>query len=175
MFVLRHAKKACKSECMHSTPQARCLPASPPQCCLVQLLVMTKGMHAIRVLEGYSAPVLVALVCGLLWWAVRTAGGWGPMLAAPSQVLVGGLLRMRVGVMLFLACPRDVTSRFKKCKKKEMVNCSCLQFAPGMPKAGQFWAVFIPAVVRLHMDVGPGVPLTLTTFQLYELMHLIFL
>ncbi len=34
--------------------------------------------------EKASAPVLIGLSAAVLVWAVRTAGGWGPML---SQVL----------------------------------------------------------------------------------------
>ncbi len=42
-------------------------------------------MEAIHTLEKYSAPLLVALSIALLWWAVQTAGGFGPMLSTPSQ------------------------------------------------------------------------------------------
>jgi len=69
-----------------------------------QVWVVLRGMESIRVLERYSAPVLIFLSLLLLGWAVQTAGGFGPMLSAPSL------------------------------------------FSPGMPKAGQFWGVFWPAV-----------------------------
>ncbi len=36
-----------------------------------------------------SAPVLIALTVALLGWAVRAAGGFGPMLAAPSSLQPG--------------------------------------------------------------------------------------
>ncbi|GFR47711.1 hypothetical protein Agub_g9465, partial [Astrephomene gubernaculifera] len=70
----------------------------------VQVWILLRGMECIRLLERYSAPLLLGLSGALLAWALGAAGGVGPMLAAPSQ------------------------------------------FGPGMPKAGQFWRVFWPAV-----------------------------
>ncbi|MEW5309007.1 MAG: hypothetical protein WDW38_000921 [Sanguina aurantia] len=57
---------------------------------LLQVVIVTKGMESIRVLEKASAPLLIALSAALLWWAVTTAGGFGPMLSAPSQFEIGG-------------------------------------------------------------------------------------
>jgi nucleobase:cation symporter-1, NCS1 family len=52
---------------------------------LINLAVILKGVEYIRVLQGISAPVLLAVGLLLLAWAYRSAGGFGPMLAAPSQ------------------------------------------------------------------------------------------
>src|ERR1700722_241383 len=52
---------------------------------LINLVVILKGVEYIRVLQGISAPVLLAVGLLLLAWAYRTAGGFGPMLAAPSR------------------------------------------------------------------------------------------
>uniref|UniRef100_A0A7R9V9M8 Nitrate reductase n=2 Tax=Chlamydomonas euryale TaxID=1486919 RepID=A0A7R9V9M8_9CHLO len=46
-------------------------------------------MEAIRALEKYSAPLLIALSAALLAWALSAAGGVGPMLSAPSQFAEG--------------------------------------------------------------------------------------
>ena len=54
------------------------------------MAILLKGMEGIRLLEKYSAPVLIALTAALLGWAVRAAGGFGPMLAAPSQLTAPG-------------------------------------------------------------------------------------
>ena len=42
-------------------------------------------MEGIRLLEKYSAPILIGLTDALVGWAVLAAGGFGPMLSAPSQ------------------------------------------------------------------------------------------
>jgi NCS1 family nucleobase:cation symporter-1 len=52
---------------------------------LINLAVILKGVEYIRVLQGISAPVLLAVGLLLLVWAYRSAGGFGPMLAAPSR------------------------------------------------------------------------------------------
>ncbi|KAI7840330.1 hypothetical protein COHA_006112 [Chlorella ohadii] len=70
----------------------------------LQVAILLKGMEGIRLLEKYSAPILIALTAALVGWAVNAAGGFGPMLSTPSQ------------------------------------------FGPGMPRAGQFYQVFWPAL-----------------------------
>jgi nucleobase:cation symporter-1, NCS1 family len=52
---------------------------------LINLVVILKGIEYIRVLQGISAPILLGVGILLLGWAYRTAGGFGPMLTAPSR------------------------------------------------------------------------------------------
>ena len=52
---------------------------------LVNLLVILKGIEYIRFLQGISAPILLAVGLLLLAWAYKSAGGFGPMLSAPSR------------------------------------------------------------------------------------------
>src|SRR5437879_5516261 len=52
---------------------------------LINLAVILKGIEYIRFLQGISAPVLLAVGLLLLGWAYRSAGGFGPMLSAPSR------------------------------------------------------------------------------------------
>ncbi len=52
---------------------------------LINLAVILKGIEYIRVLQGISAPVLLIVGLLLLGWAYRAAGGFGPMLSAPSR------------------------------------------------------------------------------------------
>ncbi len=51
----------------------------------INLAVILKGIEYIRFLQGISAPVLLGVGLLLLGWAYVTAGGFGPMLAAPSK------------------------------------------------------------------------------------------
>jgi NCS1 family nucleobase:cation symporter-1 len=73
----------------------------------INLWVIWKGIHTIRILLSIKAPLLIALGLLLLAWAYRTAGGFGPILSQPSA------------------------------------------FAPGQPKAGQFWLFFFPALTGM--------------------------
>src|SRR5690242_7069880 len=52
---------------------------------LINLAVILKGVEYIRRLQGISAPVLLAVGLLLMGWAYRYAGGFGPMLSAPSR------------------------------------------------------------------------------------------
>src|SRR6266852_4656628 len=52
---------------------------------LINVAVILKGIEYIRILQGISAPVLLGVGLLLLGWAHHSAGGFGPMLAAPSR------------------------------------------------------------------------------------------
>jgi nucleobase:cation symporter-1, NCS1 family len=51
----------------------------------INLLVILKGIEYIRFLQGLSAPILLGVGILLLGWAYFAAGGFGPMLSAPSK------------------------------------------------------------------------------------------
>src|SRR5258706_15413620 len=52
---------------------------------VINLAVILKGIESIRFLQGISAPILLGVGLLLLGWAATQAGGFGPMLAAPSK------------------------------------------------------------------------------------------
>lgn len=52
---------------------------------LLHVIVIARGIKTIRYLQGITAPFLLAIGVALLAWAVKHAGGFGPMLAAPSK------------------------------------------------------------------------------------------
>src|SRR5258708_1804364 len=57
---------------------------------VINLLVILKGIDSIRFLQGVSAPILLGVGVLLLVWAWVKAGGFGPMLAAPSKFATTG-------------------------------------------------------------------------------------
>ncbi|MCI0589241.1 MAG: NCS1 family nucleobase:cation symporter-1 [Planctomycetes bacterium] len=57
---------------------------------LVNLWFILRGTESIKWLETWAAPVLIATGLGLLAWAWAKAGGFGPMLSAPSRFLTTG-------------------------------------------------------------------------------------
>ncbi|MGH9580766.1 MAG: cytosine permease, partial [Terriglobales bacterium] len=64
---------------------------------LINLAVILKGIEYIRFLQGVSAPLLLAVGLLLLGWAWTSAGGFGPMLAAPSRFAsTGDFLRFLI-------------------------------------------------------------------------------
>ncbi len=56
----------------------------------IQVIILWKGMDSIKVFERWAAPFLIVMGAVLLYWAWSRAGGWGPMLSAPSQFGPGG-------------------------------------------------------------------------------------
>lgn len=55
----------------------------------INMFVIYRGIETIRWLLNIKAPLLIALGLLLLWWAWRTAGGFGPILSQPSQFDAG--------------------------------------------------------------------------------------
>ncbi len=52
---------------------------------LLNVFVIVRGIETIRFLQGVSAPFLLLIGLALLFWARQKAGGFGPMLSAPSK------------------------------------------------------------------------------------------
>jgi NCS1 family nucleobase:cation symporter-1 len=57
---------------------------------LAQLFFVVKGLDAIRRFETWTAPLKVVVCAALVWWAIHTAGGLGPVASAPSAFAAGG-------------------------------------------------------------------------------------
>ena len=56
----------------------------------LHIYFIAKGTDSIRWMETAAAPLLLLSALALVWWAYTKAGGFGPMLAAPSQFAEGG-------------------------------------------------------------------------------------
>jgi NCS1 family nucleobase:cation symporter-1 len=52
---------------------------------LLNMVVIWRGIETIKFLEGIGAPFMLAVGVLLLWWVTAKAGGFGPVLSAPSQ------------------------------------------------------------------------------------------
>ena len=52
---------------------------------LLHVIVIVMGIRTIQFLQGITAPFLLAIGIALLAWAMVKAGGFGPMLSAPSK------------------------------------------------------------------------------------------
>ncbi|HUP62730.1 MAG TPA: NCS1 family nucleobase:cation symporter-1 [Thermoanaerobaculia bacterium] len=56
---------------------------------LLQVAIIIKGTEGIKVLESWSAPLLLLGGAALLWWAIRNGGGLGHVLAESSRLQQG--------------------------------------------------------------------------------------
>jgi NCS1 family nucleobase:cation symporter-1 len=52
---------------------------------LLNMAVVWRGVESIRFLQSFSAPFMLVMSLILLFWMLHKAGGFGPMLAAPSR------------------------------------------------------------------------------------------
>ena len=57
---------------------------------LIQVAIILKGTEGIKVLESWSAPLLLAGGAILLWWAVRNGGGLGNILRESERLQGSG-------------------------------------------------------------------------------------
>jgi NCS1 family nucleobase:cation symporter-1 len=55
----------------------------------LNILVILRGIETIKFLEGVGAPFMLAIGLLLLWWITGKAGGFGPVLSAPSKFHTG--------------------------------------------------------------------------------------
>ena len=52
---------------------------------LLNMVVVWNGVESIRFLQSFSAPFMLVMSLTLLFWMLHKAGGFGPMLSAPSR------------------------------------------------------------------------------------------
>src|SRR3954464_5849459 len=55
----------------------------------IQVLIILKGTEGIKILESWSAPLLLAGGALLLWWAIRNGGGLGNILRESQRLQKG--------------------------------------------------------------------------------------
>jgi len=55
----------------------------------LNMIVVWKGIETIKFLEGIGAPFMLGVGLLLLWWITNKAGGFGPVLSAPSKFKTG--------------------------------------------------------------------------------------
>src|SRR5690348_3597199 len=56
----------------------------------LNMLVVWKGIESIKILDDVAAPFMLIVGLILLWWITSLAGGFGPVLSAPSKFKTTG-------------------------------------------------------------------------------------
>ncbi|HVT59869.1 MAG TPA: NCS1 family nucleobase:cation symporter-1 [Thermoanaerobaculia bacterium] len=96
----------------------------------LNILIIYRGMNAVRVFENWAAPIVLLMAAWLLVWAVGRAHGLGPMLSEPSkfrtlgefwQVFVPSLTGM-IGFWATLALNIPDFTRFGKRQREQMLG-----------------------------------------------------
>ena len=106
---------------------------------LLNMAVVWRGIETIRVLEGISAPFMLAVGLLLFWWITSQAGGLGPVLSARSKFRTGAefwrffvpSLTAMVGFWATVALNIPDFTRFAKSQKAQMIG-QALGLPPAM-------------------------------------------
>lgn len=127
----------------------------------LNMFVVIRGIHTIKLLEGIAAPFMLGVGLLLLWWVTRKAGGMGPVLSAPSQFHSTGAffaffipaLTGMVGFWATVALNIPDFTRYATSQKAQMVGQ-----ALGLPTAMTLYA-FIGVAVTSASAVIFGEPI----------------
>jgi nucleobase:cation symporter-1, NCS1 family len=96
----------------------------------LNILIIYRGMNAVRVFENWAAPLVLVMALALMIWAVNRAGGVGPMLSQPSKfatvgefwkVFVPSLTGM-IGFWATLSLNIPDFTRFGKGQREQMLG-----------------------------------------------------
>lgn len=132
---------------------------------LLQIAIVYRGIESIRVLETLAAPFLIGIGLALLAWAYLAAGGFGPMLSAPSAFAPGGpkegqfwtvffpSLTAMVGFWATLSLNIPDFTRYARCQRDQILGQ-----AIGLPATMTLFA-FISVAVTSATVVIYGEPI----------------
>ena len=96
----------------------------------LQLLIIYRGMNAVRIFENWAAPLVLVMAAVLLWWMVDRAGGFGPLMDAPSKLTAPGSfikvfvpsLTAMIGFWATLSLNIPDFTRYGRSQKEQMVG-----------------------------------------------------
>ena len=127
----------------------------------LNMVVVWRGVESIRFLQSFSAPLLLGLGLLLLAYMLHRAGGFGPMLAAPSRFATTGSflhfffpsLTAMVGYWATLSLNIPDFTRYAKTQKSQLIGQ-----AAGLPVAMVLYS-FIGIAVTSSSTVVFGEPI----------------
>lgn len=96
----------------------------------LNLLIVYKGMEAVRHLENWSAPFVLVMTGILLWWLVDQAHGLGPIMAEPGKLQSWGAfwpvfvpaLTAMIGFWSTLSLNMPDFTRFGRSQREQLVG-----------------------------------------------------
>ena len=122
----------------------------------LNMAVIWQGIRTIKFLEGIGAPVMLAIGVLLLFWGTRKAGGFGPVLSAPSRFRDGAAfwhffvpaLTGMVGFWATVALNIPDFSRYARSQKAQMLGQ-----ALGLPTAMTLYSFIGVAVTSASVMI----------------------
>ncbi len=127
----------------------------------LNILVIFRGMNAIRIFENWAAPIVLVMAAWLLVWAVVRAGGFGPMFDQPDKFETFGdfwtvFMPSLTGMVSFWATLSlnipDFT-RFGRGQKEQMLGQTL-----GLPTTMVVFSAMGVVITSASMAILKGVP-----------------
>jgi NCS1 family nucleobase:cation symporter-1 len=127
----------------------------------LNILIIYRGMNAVRVFENWAAPIVLLLAAWLLVWAVRRAHGLGPLLMEPSKfhtlgafwpVFVPSLTGM-IGFWATLALNIPDFTRFGRRQREQLIGQTL-----GLPTTMLGFSAMGVVITSALQGILPGVP-----------------
>jgi NCS1 family nucleobase:cation symporter-1 len=96
----------------------------------LNVAIIYRGMDLVREVENWAAPFVLVMTAILLWWAIRTADGLGPLLAQPGKyrtlaefwpVFAPSLTAM-IGFWATLSLNMPDFTRFGRSQREQMIG-----------------------------------------------------
>jgi NCS1 family nucleobase:cation symporter-1 len=96
----------------------------------LNVFIIYRGMDLLREVENWAAPFVLIMTVALLWWAVSSAHGFGPLLAQPGKfhafgeflpVFVPSLTAM-IGYWATLSLNMPDFTRFGRSQREQIVG-----------------------------------------------------
>ncbi len=96
----------------------------------MNILIVYRGMDLLRKVENWAAPFVLVMTGALLYWAVKNAHGFGPLLAQPGRfrtfseffpVFIPSLTAM-VGFWATLSLNMPDFTRFGRSQREQMIG-----------------------------------------------------
>jgi NCS1 family nucleobase:cation symporter-1 len=139
-----------------TTPQLVCFLAF----WAVNILIIYLGIESIRFLLNIKAPLLIVLGLALLAWAVRNAGGLGPILEKPARLsgpefwaFFFPALTGAVGYWATLSLNIPDFTRYARSQRDQVLGQ-----ALGLPTTMALYSFIGAAVTSAAVLIYPGVP-----------------
>src|SRR5580704_1394024 len=96
----------------------------------INIYIIYRGMDLVREVENWAAPFVLVMTAALVWWAIRSAHGLGPLLSQPGRfrtlgefwpVFVPSLTAM-IGFWATLSLNMPDFTRFGRSQREQIVG-----------------------------------------------------
>jgi NCS1 family nucleobase:cation symporter-1 len=141
----------------------------------LNIVIIYRGMNAVRVFENWAAPIVLVLAAALLVWVVGRAGGLGPMLSQPSTLQTMGefwvvfipSLTGMIGFWATLSLNIPDFTRFGKGQREQMLGQTL-----GLPTTMIAFSAMGVIITSASQAILEGVPIEQLWDPVVILSHL---